>query len=76
MTNFMYDEEIFPAVSPDAAVEWLRKGAFDPKESVEDFMADMASRVTEEKDSEIRSDTAENFINDLVACGALIKHES
>ena len=68
--NYMYEGEIFAAATDCAVVDYLRKGAFDPCESEADFMADMASRVAE-GEAEIRCDTAEHFVADLLTNGII-----
>jgi hypothetical protein len=61
------------ATSPLELVEYLRRTTMSltPSVSVEDYMEDLAARSKIQDGSTIRTDSAENFITDLVACGSL-----
>jgi hypothetical protein len=61
------------AASPLELVEALRQDAmaWAPSVSVEDYMEDLAARSKIQDGSTVRTDSAENFITDLIACGFL-----
>ncbi|MGI4871454.1 MAG: hypothetical protein ACRYFX_09785 [Janthinobacterium lividum] len=61
------------AASAVELVEALRQDGMGwvPSVSIEDYMEDLAARSKIQDGSTVRTDSVENFITDLVACGFL-----
>lgn len=66
------DGEVVEATSPSGIVEALRDGSrFASHQSVEEYMEAFAERMFEWNEQQIRCDSPESFVSELVRVGWL-----
>lgn len=75
MRKYSINGEIFEATGSKDLVGQMRQSSFTVESSLEAFMVAAAARAAEQSGSEVRSDTADHFVADLIKIG-LIKEVS
>jgi hypothetical protein len=72
-----YDAEVLDVQSNDELVELMREFvAFIPAMDNESFMRGLADQVRMESGDEVRTDSVDNFVSDLLSIGFLKKVEN
>lgn len=66
--------EVIEATSPAELVRQLARGSWDPAESDAEWMEQAAARAELQSGQPVRSDSAEHFVEDLLAAG-LVRRE-
>lgn len=64
---------VISADTPERLAELMRSNSRSPGSSLDHYMADVSIRCRIWNDSQIRYDTAENFVSDLISAGFIIK---
>ena len=52
-------------------VEMMWQTSFDPNDTMEEYMEEVAKRARMQNGSDVRHDTVDNFVEDLVEAGFL-----
>lgn len=68
----MLDGKIFTASSPTNLIEQMRADSFSPGNDLNDFMLNISQSSYEYNHSNVRTNSHENFITDLIK-GRLVK---
>jgi hypothetical protein len=71
MRKYRINKEIFEAVGPTDLVGQMRQSSFTIEASPAAFMVATAARVAEQFGTEVRSDTADHFVADLIKVGVV-----
>jgi len=71
MRTYKLNDDVVVASTDAGIIEELRKASWQSANSTAEFMKAMAQRAKLQTGRDVRTDSAENFVGDLVRCGVL-----